>query len=129
MEEKKSGKWEFCYIINEKEPKDNPSKIQCRRHEEDWKVLEGFNEECGENMQSRITKKEFEPFTLNIEINTLDEAKSLWNRFNLNNDTLCKSMGSLYYNVELQNIINDMKYWKQLDNILKDLGEEPDVKS
>ena len=56
MEEKKLGKWEFCYIINKKEPKDNPSKIQCRRHEEDWKLLEGFNEECDESMQSRTNK-------------------------------------------------------------------------
>lgn len=81
------------------------------------------------NMQSRISKKEFEPFTLNIEINTIDEAKSLWNIFNLNHTPLLyEVMGKDYYNVELENRIKSSKYQEQLDNVLKDLGEEPDVK-
>lgn len=88
----------------------------------------GYIADYNEDIQLRVAKKEFEPFTLNIEINTLDEAKSLWNRFNLNYISLCEAMQSKYYKVESQNTINDMGYWKQLDNVLKDLGEKPDVK-
>ena len=76
----------------------------------------------------RITKKEFKPFTLNIEVNTLDEAKSLWNRFNLNYHSLCEAMSSEHYKVEYENRLNTYKYWKRLENTLKDLGGEPNVK-
>ena len=45
-----------------------------RKKKEKRKVKERFED----------TKQESEPFTLKIEINTLDEAKSLGNKFNLN---------------------------------------------
>jgi hypothetical protein len=99
-------------------------------------VYESFIENClndedtikdyDENMQLRVAKKDFEPFTLNIEVNTLDEAKSLWNRFNLNYNTLCRALCNLY-NVEFENRISTHKYWTQIDDILKDFGEVPDV--
>ena len=66
---------------------DNSLKIEYRWHDEDWMLLDDFIENYDENMQLRIAKKEFEPFTLNIEVNTIDEAKSLWNRFNINYNT------------------------------------------
>ena len=48
-----------------------------------WYVEEDLIENYYEEFTYRIAVKKFEPFTLNIEINTIDEAKSLWNRFNL----------------------------------------------
>lgn len=150
FKEKKSNDWSFCYRPNDlswrkdwdyklikKEHKeiieaylkDNTLKIQYRWHDEDWMSLVDFIETYDENIQLRIAKKEFEPFTLNIEINTIDEAKSLWNRFNLSYPSLCEAMQSEYYNVEFKNKLYTHKYWEQIDNILQDLGEEPDVKS
>lgn len=69
------------------------------------------------------TKLEFKPFTLNIEVNTLDEAKSLWNRFNLNYNVLCEAIQNKYYEVDYENRLRTSTYWEQLENILKDLGE------
>jgi hypothetical protein len=149
FKEKKSKDWSFCYRPNDlswrkdwdyklikKEHKeiveaylkDNALKIQYRWYDEDWMLLDNFIENYDENMQLRVAKKDFEPFTLNIEVNTLDEAKSLWNRFNLNYNTLCRALCNLY-NVEFENRISTHKYWTQIDDILKDLGEEPNVKS
>ena len=148
FKEKKSDNWEFCYRPNDlswrkdwdyklikKEHKeivkaylqDNSLKIQYRWYDEDWMLLDDFIENYDEDMQLRIAKKEFEPFTLNIEVNTLDEAKSLWDRFNLNYNTLCRALCNLY-NVEFENRISTHKYWTQIDDILKDFGEVPDVK-
>lgn len=92
-----------------------------------WYVEEDFIENYFEDYTYKTAKKEFEPFTLNIEVNTLDEAKSLWNRFNLNYRILCEATHSDYYNVEFENRLKTHKYWNQIDNILKDLGEEPDI--
>lgn len=146
FKEKKSKDWSFCYRPNDltwrkdwdyklikKEHKelievylkDTSLKIQYRWHDEDWMLLDDFIKNYDENMQLRIYKKEFEPFTLNIEVKTLDEAKSLWNRFNLTNSSICE-VSDNYYGVDVKD--DSYVYWKQLDNILKDLGEEPDVK-
>lgn len=148
FKEKKSDKWEFCYrpndltwikdcdyILIKKEHKeiieaylkDTSIKIQFRWYDEDWMLLDDFIENYDEDMQLRVSKKEFEPFTLNIEVKTLDEAKSLWNRFNLNYNTLCRALCNLY-NIEFENRISTHKYWTQIDDILKDFGEVPDVK-
>ena len=93
-----------------------------------WYVEEDLIENYYEEYTYRIVVKEFKPFTLNIEVNTVDEAKSLWNRFNLGYVSLCEAMQSEHYEVEFKNRLNEYKYWKQIDNLLKDLGEEPDVK-
>jgi hypothetical protein len=147
FKEKKSKDWSFCYrpndltwrkdcdyILIKKEHKeiieaylkDTSIKIQFRWYDEDWMLLDDFIENYDEDMQLRVSKKEFEPFTLNIEVNTIDEAKSLWNRFNLNYNTLCRALCNLY-NVEFENRISTHKYWTQIDDILKDFGEVPDV--
>lgn len=148
FKEKKSNDWSFCYRpldlswrkdwdykfikkehkeIIEAYLKDNTLKVQYRWHDEAWMLLDDFIENYDEDMQLRIAKKEFEPFTLNIKINTIDEAKSLWNRFNLNYGTLCEATHSDYYNVEFENRLGTHKYWNQIDNVLKDFGEEPDA--
>ena len=124
---KKDSHYKYFHISHEeilqRFLRDNTLKIQYRWHDEDWMLLEDFIENYDENMQLRITKKEFKPFTLGVEVNTLDEAKSLWNRFNLNYHSLCEAMSSEHYKVECEKRIPTYKYWKQLDNILKDLGE------
>ena len=146
FKEKKSDKWEFCYrpndltwrkdcdyILIKKEHKeiieaylkDNTLKIQYRWHDEDWMLLDNFIENYDEDMQLRVSKKEFEPFTLNIEVKTLDEAKSLWNIFNLQYNTIYKALNSSY-NVEFENRIDIYDYWNQIDDLLQELGEEPD---
>jgi hypothetical protein len=148
FKEKNSSDWSFCYrpndltwrkdcdyILIKKEHKeiieaylkDTSIKIQFRWYDEDWMLLDDFIENYDEDMQLRVSKKEFEPFTLNIEVKTLDEAKSLWNRFNLNYNTLCRALCNLY-NIEFENRISTHKYWTQIDDILKDFGEVPDVK-
>ena len=148
FKEKKSNDWSFCYRpldlswrkdwdykfikkehkeIIEAYLKDSTLKVQYRWYDEDWMLLEDFIENYDEDMQLRVSKKEFEPFTLNIEVKTLDEAKSLWNRFNLNYNTLCRALCNLY-NIEFENRISTHKYWTQIDDILKDFGEVPDVK-
>ena len=148
FKEKKSKEWSFCYRpcdlswrkdwdyklikkehkeIIEAYLKDTDLKVHYRWYDEDWMLLDDFIENYDEDMQLRIVKKEFEPFTLNIEVNTLDEAKSLWNRFNLNYNTLCRALCNLY-NIEFENRISTHKYWTQIDDILKDFGEVPDVK-
>lgn len=64
--------------------KDKDIKTEYRWYDEPWMELEGdFIENYDENMQLRIAKKEFEPFTLNIEVKTLDDLKLILNRFDL----------------------------------------------
>ena len=141
FKEKKSNDWSFCYRPNDlswrrdfnyklikKEHKeifeaylkDITLKVQYRWHDEEWMLLDDFIENYDENMQLRIAKKEFEPFTLNIKVNTIEEAKSLWNRFNLNYISLCEAMQSEYYEVEFENRLDTYKYWEQIDKVLKD---------
>ncbi len=155
FKEKKSNDWSFCYRpldlswrkdwdyklikkehkeIIEAYLKDRNIKIEFTNNiskdadiETIWYVEEDFIENYFEDYTYKTAKKEFEPFTLNIEVNTLDEAKSLWNRFNLNYRTLCEATHSDYYNVEFENRLDIHNYWKQIDDVLKDLGEEPDI--
>ena len=151
FKEKKSDDWSFCYRPNDlswrrdweyklikKEHKeifeaylkDRNIKIEVTNNvskdadvETVWYIEEDLIENYYEGYTYRIAKKEFESFTLKIEVNTLDEAKSLWNRFNLNYNSLCEALlQSDYYTVEFKNRLNEYKYWKQIDNILKDLG-------
>ena len=141
FKEKKSNEWSFCYRPNDlawrrdfnyklikKEHKelieaylkDNSIKIQFRWYDEGWMLLDDFIENYDEDVQLRIAKKEFEPFTLNIEIKTLDEVKSLWNIFNLNYNILCKAIQSKCYEVEHGNRLDTYKYWEQIDKVLND---------
>ena len=75
-----------------------------------------------------MIKKEFKPFTLKIDVNTLDEAKSLWNRFNLDYHSICEATEGRYYGVEYINAFECTKYWKQLNKVLKKLRREPEVR-
>ena len=78
-----------------------------------------------EYLRINASNKEFEPFTLNIEVNTLDEAKSLWNIFNLKHTPLLyEVMQSKYYDVELGNRLNTYKYKELIEKVLTELGEE-----
>lgn len=151
FKEKKSNDWSFCYRPNDLAwRKDWEYKLIKKEHKEIfetylkdrnikievtnnvskdadiktiWYIEEDLIENYYEEYTYRIAVKEFEPFTLNIEINTIDEVKSLWNRFNLNYHSLCEAMSSEHYKVECGNRIRSHKYWKQLDKVLKSLGE------
>ena len=145
FKEKKSKEWSFCYRpsdlswrkdwdyklikkehkeIIEAYLKDTDLKVHYRWYDEDWMLLDDFIENYDEDMQLRIVKKEFEPFTLNIEVNTLDEAKSLWNRFNIKYYLICENLGEGNYYRADKDKVDDC--WNELDNILQDFGEEPD---
>ena len=147
FKEKKSDNWEFCYRPNDlswrkdwdyklikKEHKeivkaylqDNSLKIQYRWYDEDWMLLDDFIKNYDENMQLRIAKKEFEPFTLNIEVNTLDEAKSLWNRFYIGNSAIASSL-DIPFKIDRVKHWDEYSTWDYLDDLLQDLGEEPDA--
>lgn len=151
FKEKKSNVWSFCYRPNDLSwRKDWEYKLIKKEHKEIieaylkdrnikieftnnvskdadietiWYVEEDLIENYYEEYTYRIAVKKFEPFTLNIEINTIEEAKSLWNRFNLNYNILCEAIQDKYYVVDYENRLHTSTYWKQLDNILKDLGE------
>ena len=149
FKEKKSNDWSFCYRPNDltwrkgweyklikKEHKeiieaylkDRNIKIEFTNNVSKdadigtvWYIEEDLIENYNEEYTYRIAVKKFEPFTLNIEINTIDEAKSLWNRFNLNYHSLCEAMSSEHYKVECGNRIYTHKYWKQIGKVLNDL--------
>ena len=80
-----------------------------------------------ENLVKHKAKKEFEPFELNIKVNTLDDLKSLWNRFVTSNNEIYKIRGA-FYKVKEQESNNFFETWNYLDDILTELGETPDMK-
>ena len=149
FKEKKSNDWSFCYRPNDLSwRKDWEYKLIKKEHKEIieaylkdrnikieftnnvskdadietiWYIEEALIENYNEEYTYRIAIQKFEPFTLNIEINTIDEAKSLWNRFNLGYDSLCEAIQGKYYKVESINRLNTHKYWKQIGKILNDL--------
>lgn len=72
-------------------------------------------------------KKEFKPFELKIQVNTIDELKSLWNRFVTSNNEIYKIRGT-FYKVKEQESNNFFETWNYLDDILYEFGETPDIK-
>lgn len=101
--------------------KDRDIRIEFRWYDEDWMLLEGdFIENYDENMQLRLAEKPFQPFTLNIEVNSLTNLKRLWNQFNINEvelkEVLLKSGKGQYQEVKFK---DDFTY-----NILCDIDDK-----
>ncbi len=114
-------KKEHSYLLNAY-LKDKDIKLEYRWYDEPWMELEGdFIKNYDENMQLRLAVPEFEPFTLEIQVKTFNDLKSLWNRFNLDDSCISgilNDMGNYYYDVE-SNI--DYEIWEVLDAKLRGL--------
>ena len=80
-----------------------------------------------ENLVKHKAKKEFEPFELNIKVNTIGEAKCLWNRFVINNDDIYKITNKCF-KVKESECNEFYGTWDYLDDILKELGVRKELK-
>lgn len=98
---------------------------------DEWEDYNNYMKENSEqenvtqSEQAELVRKQgFKPFTLNIEVNTLDEAKSLWNVFNLSSNAINGAIKN-----SCCNGLNPYSYWTQLyDNILESSDKRTNIR-
>ena len=83
--------------------------------------------------ESEVEKSRFKPFDLTIRLNTIEEVKSLWNRLNISDKEAYEKniVGGEGY--KLDNDLDNEETpfyaeWDKVDDVLRELGEEPSTK-
>lgn len=76
----------------------------------------------------KINKSDFKPFKISIKVESLDDLKLLWHRFNLNYDDLfeCSISGfndDSFYFINEEIINNDLQTFKFIDNEMNNNNE------
>lgn len=105
-----------CAIINYETVKDT------------WIKCDDFIENYDESFEYRLkeVEKQFEPFDLNIRINTLEEAKSMWNRLNPCDEGLIQALSKTNNDYFTSAIEPDSLYlnWNTVDTKINEYDEE-----
>lgn len=74
---------------------------------------------CSEDIIAyRPIEKPFEPITLEITCNTLDEAQHMWHRLNVSDHTIWEASGKEYVPSGVTAPESAYTAWNELDNIL-----------
>lgn len=112
---------------------DNPKvKIEVEYNtidfEPKWFEERNFIENYDETFEYKLKeiKKQFEPFDLNIRINTLEEAKSMWNRLNPCDEGLIEALSKTNndYFTSAEEPISLYSSWSKLRSIINEYDEE-----